>query len=86
MRLNRRLRTKSDPYKALASEAEYQVFDRVAPVKSLLEVPPPEYPKVDEDPRLAQQALIVMGTSELRIFAQMLAAALKAVLASSGNV
>jgi len=78
--------TKSDPFKALASEPEYQVFDRVAPVKSLLEVPPPAYPKIDEDASSAQQALIVMGTSELRIFAQMLAAALKAVLASSGNV
>ena len=78
--------TKSDPFKALAREAEYQVFDRVAPVKSLLEVPPPEYPKIDEDPRSAQQALIVMGTVEVSIFAQMLAAALKAVLAASGNV
>lgn len=77
---------RSDPFKAFAREPEYQVFDRVAPVKSLCKGPPPEYPKVDEDPRSAQQALIVMGTSELRVFAQMLAAALKQVLASSGNV
>ncbi len=78
--------SKSDPFKALAREPEYQVFDCVAPVKSLRKGPPPEYPNVDEDPRSAQHALIVMGTVELRVFAQMLAAALKAVLASSGNV
>ena len=53
---------KSDPFKALAREPEYQVFDRVAPVKSLCKGWPPEYPKAPEDPRSAQQigAVVVL--------------------------
>ncbi len=57
--------TKSEPAKAFASDAAYQVFARGAPVKSLNRSPPPEYPNILlDEPKSAQQALIVIGTDD----------------------